>query len=98
MIQTEIIKNKMMRGKILRTIALFYPSPMDIKDLKTSLMSRGVQLTADINKLLHYLQDKGYIKMSVPEICEVSDDTLVELTAKGIDLLEDSIKDPGVDI
>lgn len=96
--QTQIIKNKMMRGQVLRTLTLFYPSPVTIGNLKSALITRGMTVTAEISKILHYLQDKKYIKLREGAIKDIVDDDLIELTALGIDLMEGTIEDAGVDI
>lgn len=96
--QNEVLKNKMMRGQVLRTLTLFYPAPVCLGNLKTALISRGIMLTADTTKIIHYLQDKQYIKISKPNIQEIEDDDLIELTSKGIDLIEGTIEDAGVEL
>lgn len=92
------MKNKMLRGQVLRTLTLFYPSPVDVAGVKSALLTRGMIVSADIVKVLHYLEDKGYIKISENKISEIEDSNLIELTAKGVDLIEETITDPGVDI
>lgn len=96
--QVQVMKNKMMRGQVLRTMALFYPEQVMIRDLKSALITRGMTVTADTTKVLHYLKDKEYIKLKEGGIKDFEDDDFVELSAKGIDLLEGTIDDPGVDI
>lgn len=94
----EIVKNKRMRGQILRTLALFFPSPVDVAGLKSALLARGMIISADVSKTLYYLKDKDYIKISKNKITDIEDDDLVELTAKGVDLIEETIQDPGVEV
>lgn len=94
----QIARNKMLRGQFLRTIVLFYPSPISLKNLKTSLLAKGMTVEADVAKVVSYLQDKGYIRFTPGKIPEFEDDDMVELTAKGVDLLEGTIADPGVEI
>jgi hypothetical protein len=96
--QTEVMKNKMLRGQVLRTLTLFYPSPVDVSGIKSALLTRGLLITADITKVLYYLKDKQYINISKSTITEIEDSDLVELTAKGVDLIEGTIDDPGVEI
>lgn len=88
----------MLRGQVLRTLTLFYPSPVDVSGIKSALLTRGLIISADIVKVIHYLENKGYIKISESKITEIEDSNLVELTAKGVDLIEGTITDPGVDI
>lgn len=94
----EIVKNKRMRGQILRTLALFFPSPVDVAGLKSALLARGMIISADVSKTLYYLKDKDYIKISKNKVTDIEDDDLVELTAKGVDLIEETIEDPGVEV
>ncbi len=94
----QVAKNKMLRGQFLRTIALFYPAPISLKNLKTSLLTKGMTVEADVAKVVSYLRDKGYIKFTQGCIQGFEDDDMVELTAKGVDLLEGTIQDAGVDI
>lgn len=94
----QVAKNKMLRGQLLRTIALFYPAPISLKNLKTSLMTKGMNVEADVAKVITYLQDKGYIRVTQGCIQGFEDDDTVELTAQGVDLIEGTIDDPGVDM
>ena len=94
----QVTKNKMLRGQFLRTIALFYPSPISIKQLKISLVSKGMTVDADVSKIASYLTDKEYIRVIQGCIQGFEDDDMVELTAKGVDLIEGTITDPGVDM
>jgi hypothetical protein len=94
----QALKNRQLRGVVLRSLALFYPSPITIRSLKGALLERGLTITADTQKVLHYLEDKGYIRTREGNLIEMADDELVELTAQGVDLLEGTSSDPGVDI
>lgn len=96
--QTEVLKNKMLRGQTLRTPTLFYPAPVTVAGIKSALLTRGMIVSADIVKVLHYLKDKGYIQMIDNKISEIEDSDLIQLTAKGVDLIEETITDPGVEI
>lgn len=94
----QVTRNKMLRGQFLRTIALFYPSQISLKNLKTSLLTKGMTVEADVAKVVSYLKDKGYIRFTQGCIQGFEDDDMVELTAKGVDLIEGTISDPGVDM
>lgn len=94
----QVTKNKMLRGQFLRTAALFYPTPISLKNIKTSLVTAGMNAAADVTKVISYLEDKGYITYTQGCIQGFEDDDLIKLTAKGVDLLEGTIDDPGVDI
>lgn len=94
----QALRNRALRGTVLRTLALFYPIEVSIREIKTALLERGLVVTADTTKVLHYLNDKGYIRKKSGELRDNEDDDLVELTAKGVDLLEGTILDDGVDV
>lgn len=94
----QVTRNKMLRGQLLRTIALFYPAPVSVKHIKTSLLTKGMSVEADVTKVVHYLQDKGYIRCTPGCIQGFEDDDTIELTAQGVDLIEGTISDPGVDM
>lgn len=94
----QVAKNKMLRGQFLRTVALFYPAPITLKNLKTSLLTKGMTVEADVAKVVTYLADKGYIRFQPGTIQGFEDDDTIELTATGVDLIEGTISDPGVDM
>lgn len=94
--EKQTTKNKMYRGQVIKTLGFFYPDPMSVEDLKGALIARGITITADTLKVLHYLADKEYIRLKESGSREFDDDDIVELTAKGVDLLEATIIDPGV--
>ncbi|HWP96424.1 MAG TPA: hypothetical protein VN426_06205 [Syntrophomonadaceae bacterium] len=94
----QVTKNKMLRGVFLRTAVLFYPTPISLKHIKTSLLTKGMTMEADVAKVVSYLADKGYIRFTQGCIQGFEDDDIIELTAKGVDLAEGTISDPGVDM
>lgn len=94
----QVIKNKRLRGQVLRTLSLFYPSAVDVGTIKSALLTRGITVSAEAAIVLHYLADKGYIRIKKAEVNEVEDSDLVELTAKGVDLIEGTVNDAGVDM
>lgn len=94
--QIQVEKNRAQRGKIVRTLGLFYPDPMELSTLKTSLIQSGQINVAETEKHLHYLKGKDYITMNDGFIKETTEDDLICLTSKGVDLVEGTIADPGV--
>ena len=94
--EVRIIKNKQLRGQIMRTMSLFYPDRVMVTNLKSSLMVRGLNDVSETYNHLHYLKDKGYIRVSEGLSKELKDDDLVEMTSRGVDLIEGTIDDPGV--
>ena len=94
--ETQVLKNKQMRGQIIRTLALFYPDTTSISNIRTALITKGVTSTGEMDKHLTYLEDKKSIIVKDGFIKDAKDDDMVTLTAKGVDLVEETIKDPGV--
>ena len=90
----EAIKNREVRGCIMRALAASPGRPMSSKSLQMAL----IEVSTDISQQLYYLGDKGYIRVVDAKDKDLSGiEYLINLTAKGIDLLEESIPaDPGV--
>ncbi len=89
--EKEIILNKQHRGQIMRVASMFYPTPVSIRQIKISLAEYGITVTADTDKHLYYLADKGYIRQD-----DKDEGGLVYITSKGIDLVEGTIEDEGL--
>lgn len=90
----EAIKNKEVRGCIMRALALSQFKPISSHTLQMALVDK----CTDIMPQLRYLESKGYISVQ-----DVSKENLggiqyiVNMTANGVDLIEGSIDpDPGV--
>lgn len=94
----QVMKNKRLRGQVLRTLSLFYPTAVDVGTIKSALLTRGITVSAETATVLHYLADKEYIRIIEAKITEIEDSDLVELTAKGVDLIEGTVNDAGVDM
>lgn len=100
--QKEILKNRQYRGQIMRIVAMFYPAPVTVKQLKLALQEYGLLYTADIDKHIHYLADDSdkknppYIRREDGFIKELSDDDKIYITKAGIKLIEGSIQDNDV--
>ena len=88
MASIEVIKNREIRGCILRALAKTQFRAIRDHSLALALVS----VTTDIYPHLCYLADKGYISVvdvrgdDIPGV-----ESLVNLTAKGVDLIEGSI-------
>ena len=64
-------------------------------------MASGLIISPDISKYLDYLNGAGYIEFTQDKVTAYtaySKDAVVKLTKKGIDLVEGTIEDPGVDV
>lgn len=100
--QAEVLRNRQYRGQIMRIVAMFYPTPVTVKQLKVALQEYGLTYSADIDKHIHYLADDTdkknppYIRVEDGFLKEVTDDDKVYITKAGIKLIEGSIVDPDV--
>ena len=97
----EITKRKKARGAMLGLLAESYPTGIASGVMERLLAEAGISQAHELPRLVEYLKDKKYIIVSVPEEPDVRPlppNTLLELSAHGVDLLEGSIPDdPGVD-
>ena len=97
----QVQVNKANRGYIMRALARGYNYSAAVRTLSNSMMSAGRVYTPDIGKLLDYLVAGEYIRYTDKKINSFNayrNDAVVQLTKKGIDLVEGTIEDPGVDI
>lgn len=100
--QAEILKNRQYRGQIMRIVAMFYPTPVTVKQLKLALQEYGMMNTSEINKHIHYLADDSdkksppYIRKADGFIKELADADKIYITKAGIKLVEGSIQDEDV--
>jgi len=92
----EAIRNKEVRGCIMRALALSQFNPLSSHTLQMALVDK----CTDIMPQVRYLESKGYISVQ-----DVSKENLggipylINLTAVGVDLIEGSIApDPGVSL
>lgn len=93
----QVMKNKVYRGRVLRTLDNYYPKAIAVREVKATLQSSGMPIVSEIYRIVDYLIDKGYVKaIDKNELLE--DDDLIKLTAKGVDLLENTISDEGVNV
>ncbi len=85
------------RGRILKILHINYPNTTSTKLIEITLQDLDYDTSPGIlGAHYSYLEEKGYIEKSEIESHHVSR-TMLKLTAKGIDLIEGSIKiDPGV--
>ena len=88
MTEREIKLNKEYRGRIMRLVAMFYPTPTSLKQLQIGLLEYGMSSQADIDKHLHYLEDRAYITRKEAD--------MYNITADGIDLIEGTKSDDGL--
>ena len=93
-------QNKTIRGYIMRMLAASAQNTLLCHQLSRKLIEDKLIGDPDISKQLDYLHQKGYIQFPGKHtaMTVVAADGPVSLTAAGVDLLEGSIEDPGVDI
>lgn len=99
--RTEVSQNKSNRGFIMRSLARGFNYSASTRSLSNAMMSDGRIYTPDISKLLDYLVSAGYVRFTDKKINSYTayrNDAVVQLTKEGIDLVEATIEDPGVDI
>jgi peptidoglycan/xylan/chitin deacetylase (PgdA/CDA1 family) len=96
----EIAKRKKARGAVLGLLDDNYPRTISYIVMERLMADTGTAQAHELEGIVRYLQDKGYISVTVPEEPELKPlrNGIIELRAHGIDLLEGSIpEDPGVD-
>ncbi len=99
--ELEVEKNKAIRGYIVRALARGNNGGLYVKQIINSLMATNRIVTPDISKYLKYLEDGGYIEFvdrATNAYNAYRKDGVVQLTKKGIDLVEDTIQDGGVNV
>ncbi len=99
--EKQVSQNKSVRGYIIRSLVRGYNDTLFCKQISNSLMGSNMIINPDIGEYLKYLHDKGYIEFTDKKIKSINaykNDAAVTLTAKGVDLAEGTIDDPGVDV
>lgn len=101
MTEQEVMRNKAIRGYIVRALAKGASNTMLVRQITNALLADNLITVPDISKQLSYLEDGGYIEFSdrtVNSYTVYRKDGAVQLTKKGVDLVENTIDDPGVDV
>lgn len=89
------------RGAVLGLLEEGYPDGVSYQSLERLLNVSAKCRPHELEGILRYLADKAYIKVTVPEepTLKPVKNSIIELSAHGIDLLEGSIpEDPGITI
>lgn len=97
----EVQKNKAIRGYILRCLVKGYNNALLVRQITNALVNDGLIITPDIAKHLDYLEDGGYVEFTnkrANAYTAYKQDAIVKLTKTGVDLVEGTIEDAGVDI
>lgn len=97
----DIERNKAIRGHIIRALAMGYNGSLLANQIVSTLMRGNYITTPDIGVYLKYLQDGGYIEFTPKDtnpFNAYNDGATVSLTKKGVDLVEYTIQDGGVNV
>lgn len=97
----EVRRNKAVRGYILRALVKGFNNSLLVRQIANSLVADALIVSPDISKHLDYLEDSGYIEFTnkrVNAYTAYKNDAVIRLTRTGVDLVEGTIDDPGVDI
>ena len=101
MTEVEISRNKAIRGYIMRSLVKGYQNTLLVRQITNSLIADGMIVSPDISKHLDYPRDGGYITFtdkSVNAYNAYRKDAVIKLTKEGVDLVEGTTDDPGVDV
>lgn len=101
MTEQEVNKNKAIRGYIIRSLAKGNQNTLLVRQITNALVGDGLIYSPDISKHLEYLKDAGYIAFTDRTANAYSAyrrDAVIKLTREGVDLVEGTRDDPGVDV
>lgn len=99
--EQEVMRNKRIRGYIIRALSKGYRGTLSARQIVHMLITDELLLTADIGKYLKYLEEGGYIGYvgkNMDAFNVYDKDGSVRLTKRGVDLVEDTIQDAGIDV
>lgn len=99
--QQEVRQNKAIRGYIIRSLVKGHQNSLLIRQIANALVQAGLIVSPDICKHLDYLREAGYIAFTSKQVNAYNayrEDAVIKLTKSGVDLVEGTIEDPGVDI
>ena len=99
--EAEVAQNKAIRGYIIRTLVKGNQNALLIRQITNALMADGLIISPDISKHLDYLKEAGYIAYTDKTVTSYNayrKDAVIKLTKLGVDLVEGTIDEPGVDI
>lgn len=99
--EQEASKNKAIRGYIIRALAKGNQNLLLVRQITNALVADGLIYSPDISKHLEYLVEAGYIVFTnkmVNSYDAYRRDAVIKLTRRGVDLVESTIDDPGVNV
>lgn len=97
----EIRQNKAIRGYILRALAKGYQYSLLTRQIANALQAEGLIISPDISRHIAYLVEAEYIEITTEKVTAYqayANDAVLRLTKEGIDLIEGTTEDPGVDL
>lgn len=99
--ELEVSRNKSIRGYIIRSLVKGHQNTLLLRQITNALVADGMIVSPDISKHLDYLKEGEYISFvdrTVTAYNAYRKDAVLKLTKKGVDLVEGTIDDPGVDV
>ena len=99
--ELEVRQNKAIRGYIIRSLVKGHQNSLLLRQITNSLVADGLIVSPDISKYLDYLLEAKYICFTDKKVNAYNayrKDAVIKLTKSGVDLVEGTIEDPGVDI
>jgi hypothetical protein len=99
--ELEVSRNKAIRGYIIRSLVKGHQNTLLLRQITNALVADGMIVSPDIAKHLDYLKEGEYIAFvdkTVNAYSAYRKDAVLKLTKKGVDLVEGTIEDPGVDV
>ena len=85
----------------IRALAKGNQNTLLVRQITNALVADGLIFSPDISKHLEYLEEAGYIvftNRAANAYNAYRKDAIIKLTKRGVDLLESTIDDPGVDV
>lgn len=99
-----VAANKRVRGEILALLYSVQPVPVEIRTIINSLLESNMVSVPSIAQHIDYLSGKKYIQVIGEDAAKqilhgvVPPSAFVKLTPTGVDLVEGTIEDQGVDV
>lgn len=88
----KVIESKRLRALLIKALYDAYPGGLLKGTVKRAFA--GNYTNVEIERQLEYLKGKGYVESPSDEPDD--DNIMVKVTSMGIDLMEETIEDPGV--
>jgi len=93
----QAVMNREARGYILRVLKINYPHGVRLHTIDICLIDAGILVSpGELSGFVDYLAERGYITRTTKGVMESGMEETLTLAAKGVDLLEGTIEDPGV--